>query len=270
MFSEDFNEAASWLASAKRVVVFTGAGVSAESGIPTFRDAVGFWSRFTPETFATWQGLLDTANTQPAELTRFLIALLEPIAAARPNPAHLAIAEMDKHASVTVITQNVDGLHQDAGSGRVLEVHGSLLEVVDQEQRRIRNLTRADLVKIVRRLQRAEAHPEKKDLLAWAIRPLASLTPPGGYRPRIVLFGDQMAEPDWSEALQAAEECDCFLTVGTSGTVMPAAWLPSRARVAGAMVIGVGPESGVGDTCLQGQAGEIMPKLVQAAFSDAT
>lgn len=270
MTFEDLDEAASWLEAARRVVVFTGAGVSAESGIPTFRDAVGFWSRFRPETFATWRGLLETASTEPAELIRFLIALLEPIAAARPNAAHLAVADLDEHANVTVITQNVDGLHQEAGSRRVLEIHGSLLEVVTEEQRRIRDLSRADLARIVRRLRRAEAHPTRADLLAWAVRPLADLRPTSLYRPRIVLFGDQMAEPDWSLASQVAEQCDCFISVGTSGTVMPAAWLPSQARVAGAPVISIGPEAGTGDVCLQGKAGEIMPALVRAAFPDAT
>src|SRR5262245_29474469 len=128
--TETLARAASWLRGARRIAVFTGAGVSAESGIPTFRDDSGLWQKFPPEQFACWDGLLKTALTEPRQLAEFLVAVIEPIAQAQPNPGHRAIADLEKHVPVTVITQNVDGLHQEAGSTTVREVHGSFFEVV--------------------------------------------------------------------------------------------------------------------------------------------
>lgn len=266
MILEELDDAAGWLRTARRVAVFTGAGVSAESGIPTFRDGGGLWREFPPEEFASWRGLLSAAATSPGKLARFLLALLEPIATARPNSAHTAIAEIEKYTRVTIITQNVDGLHQEAGSREVLQIHGTLLEIVDSHGQPVRTLTRADLLEMVRRLHRAADRPAAALSLPWAIRPMAGLRPTGAYKPRIVLFGDAMAEPDWSAAMEAADECDCFLSVGTSGQVMPAAMLPSRARIAGAPVIEIGPEPCLGDIQLRGHAGSLLPQLVQAAF----
>src|SRR5262245_13435638 len=118
-----FSNAVAALRSARRVVVFTGAGVSAESGIPTFRDAEGLWERFPPEQFASIRGLVRTALTRPARFADFLYAVLEPVALAKPSPAHLAVAELDKRVPTVVVTQNIDGLHQEAGSSTVHEIH---------------------------------------------------------------------------------------------------------------------------------------------------
>ena len=125
------------LRRAKRVVVFTGAGMSAESGIPTFRDSDGFWQRFPPEQFASWRGLLQTALTSPHSVAEFVLNVVEPIAKAAPNAGHRAVAGLDRRVKTTVVTQNIDGLHQSAGSQDVLEVHGSLLEVVDVSTRKL-------------------------------------------------------------------------------------------------------------------------------------
>src|SRR5262245_20836454 len=139
---DSLKQAAEQIRTARRLVVFTGAGVSAESGIPTFRDDDGFWQRFPPEQFARWDGLLQTAAVRPAQLAEFFQAVLEPIGTARPNAAHLTIANLERLTPVTVITQNVDGLHQAAGSSRVREVHGSFFQVVSLHGRAIRTLTR--------------------------------------------------------------------------------------------------------------------------------
>ncbi len=259
-------QAAEYLRNARHVVVFTGAGVSAESGIATFRDSGGFWQRFPPDQFANWNGLLKTATSNPTLLAEFLLELLGPVAAAVPNPAHRAIAELQKQARVTVITQNVDRLHQDAGSATVHEVHGSLFEIVGQRGEFVRLLSRAQMNDIVQSLRRAVRGPLTLPRLAWAIRKFYGLGRGVFHRPRIVLFGDAMAEPDWSDACEAARECDCFLIVGTSCVVMPAAMLPREAQMAGAAVIGIGPEAGFGDVWLRGRAGEVMPRLVQSAF----
>src|SRR3989442_5394440 len=106
--SAELSRAADGVRTAREVVVFTGAGVSAESGIATFRDDSSLWSRFPPERFATWGGLVKTAARHPRELAEFLLAVLEPVAAAAPNPGHRAIAHLEKHTGVTVVTQNID------------------------------------------------------------------------------------------------------------------------------------------------------------------
>lgn len=193
---ESLKQAAEQIRTARRLVVFTGAGVSAESGIPTFRDDDGFWQRFPPEQFARWDGLLQTAAVRPAQLAEFLQAVLEPIATAKPNAAHQAIAELEQRTATTVITQNVDSLHQAAGSSRVREVHGSFFQVVSLYGRAIRKLSRADLAAVTERLGRARSGLFKRTRLLWSLRPMFGLSWRGFQRPGVVLFGGAMAEPD--------------------------------------------------------------------------
>ena len=261
--------AASWLRSAREVVVFTGAGVSAESGIPTFRDDEGFWQHFPVEEFATWRGLVRTAIRRPRRLAEFIHAVLHPIAVAKPNAGHRAIAEMEKHVGVTVVTQNIDNLHQEAGSTIVHEVHGSLFEIITRRGRFVRLLSRRDLLHMAEALDRARRGWLVLPRVLLAIRRLAGLGLRGLHLPRIVLFGDAMAEPAWTKAQEAARRCDCMIQVGTSGTVMPAATLPSEAKAAGAKVITIDPNEGGGDVWLQGTAATVLPQLVQAAFGHA-
>ena len=103
--------------------------MSAESGIPTFRDDGGFWQRFPVEQFACWDGIVRTAIRRPRELAEFAYEVIEPIAGAQPNAGHLAIEQLERHTKVTVITQNIDGLHQAAGNTTVHEIHGSLSQI---------------------------------------------------------------------------------------------------------------------------------------------
>jgi len=172
--------AAGWLRSAREVVVFTGAGVSAESGIPTFRDAGGFWQRFPATEFATWQGLEQVMAWQPQRLAEFLYAVLHPLAVARPNAGHRAIAQLEQHVRVTVVTQNVDRLHQEAGSTTVHEVHGSLFEMVapDGEIRRV--LSRHEMQRVAEQLDRARHRQPVGPRVLLALRPLVDLKPMGG------------------------------------------------------------------------------------------
>lgn len=265
--NEALNTAGWHLREAKRVVVFTGAGVSAESGIPTFRDEGGFWTEFPPEIYATWNGILRAATKEPRRLAAFVHAVIAPIADAEPNAGHRAIAEISQHRHVTVVTQNIDGLHQRAGNSRVLEVHGSMYEVVSLNgKRKRRTLTTVQLRRIAERVRRAKYGAMALARLLVAIRPMAGLGIRGAHRPNLVLFGDSLAEPDWSDALKAAKECDCLLTVGTSGLVMPAALIPEYAKAAGAHVITIDPSEGGGDVWLRGTACDVLPLLVARAF----
>jgi NAD-dependent deacetylase len=265
--ASSLSQAARWLRAAREVVVFTGAGVSAESGIPTFRDDEGFWQHFPVEEFATWKGLVDTALHRPRRLAEFLHAVIQPIAVARPNAGHRAIAQLEQHVGVTVVTQNIDHLHQEAGSTIVHEVHGSLFEVVTRRGRFVRLLSRQDLVRIAEALDRAQQGRLVLPRVLRAIRPLAGLGLGGLHLPRVVLFGDALAEPAWTHALEAARRCDCLIQVGTSGMVLPAAMIPLEAKAFGARVITIDPSGGEGDLWLPGTAATILPQLVQMAFS---
>jgi NAD-dependent deacetylase len=254
------------LRKAQRLVVFTGAGISAESGIPTFRDTDGFWQRFPPERFASWGGLVKTALTHPRSVAEFVMHVIEPIAVAVPNAAHQAVARLESLGRTTVVTQNIDGLHQSAGSGEVLEIHGSLLEVTDSATGRlVHRFQRDELVQIAGALRDYVAGKRSLWSLGWEMRRRYPLDWRGRHRPNLVLFGDALAEPAWTTACQAIQECDVLLSVGTSGAVYPAAMLPHRAEAAGATVIWIDPQSCLG-CWLEGPAGTVLPKLLDDAF----
>lgn len=259
-------QAAEWIRGAKEVMVFTGAGVSAESGIPTFRDDSGLWQEFPPDRFATWQGLLDTAARDPRRLAEFLHAVLAPIAAAAPNAAHRAIATAERHVGIKVVTQNVDGLHQEAGSTCTYEIHGSFFEIVTRERKFLNLVSRVELRKVAQRLERAAQGHWALPRVLWAMRPLVGLGTRGVYQPHLVLFGDALAEPAWSQALEAAEACDLVLQIGCSAAVWPAAGLPFEARNRGARVIAVDPHSAAGDLWLNGTAADVVPRIFDLAF----
>jgi NAD-dependent deacetylase len=262
-------QAAEWLRQATRVVVFTGAGASAESGIPTFRDQGGVWDRFSPEQFATPQGLWATSRSQPRLAAEFVLGLLEPIAAACPNGGHRAIAELERHLDVTVVTQNIDGLHQEASSSEVWEVHGSVFEIVTSEGDPLRRLSRRELGVVVEQLRRLLSDGFDEAAAWQALGPILGWSASGFYRPNIVLFGEPMAEPAWTRACQACDHCECLLAVGTSGVVYPAAMLPEQARSVGAKVITISPEPAFGEIWLDGTAAGTLPMLVAEAYGKA-
>lgn len=243
------------------MVAFTGAGISAESGIPTFRDPGGLWDRFDPGDFGTWEGITRLAMTRPDALAEFLVELRRVFAAARPGPAHRALARLDEAGLMDgVITQNVDGLHQEAGSRNVVEIHGSF--------RRTRCLSCGRTGEVG-----PQAFVENLDRAITGLRTafvpsFASLLPrcercEGPARPDFVAFGE--AAQDMARAEELARSCRVMLVVGTSGEVFPAAALPVEARTTGATLIevGTGPTFIDPDQRLEGRAGEVLPALAE-------
>lgn len=238
------------LQEAKHVVVFTGAGVSAESGIPTFRDALtGLWSRFDPAQLATAEAF----RTDPSLCWGWYESRRLKVLQAKPNVAHMAIAELAKHVPrLTVVTQNVDDLHERAGSLDVIHLHGSLhsLRCIDC------------------------GNPYEAPIPPGGVSDEnCRLEPPrcgacnGHIRPGVVWFGEMLPEDAWSAGLGAAEECDLFFSIGTSGVVFPAAELPLRALGAGASVVHVNPiafEISSKEHFLQGSASTIQTLIVEA------
>jgi NAD-dependent deacetylase len=231
------------LKSTQRVAVLTGAGVSAESGIPTFRDAqTGLWAQYDPTQLATPEAF--------ARNPKLVWDWYEWRRARRrdtqPNAGHYALAAMEKFFTrVVIITQNIDGLHQLAGSSDVIELHGNL-------QRN--KCSRENIV-----IDRAAARPTEDGLLAC---PRC-----GAYlRPDVVWFGEALSRDALARAFAEATQCEVFFVIGTSGVVEPAASLPRYAKRAGAFIVEINPEetplSPIADVVLRGKSGEILPKIV--------
>lgn len=245
-------------------MAFTGAGISAESGIPTFRDPGGLWDRFEPGVFGTWEGLGRLAMSRPDELAGFLSELRRTLTSARPGPAHLALARLEQAGLLdAVITQNVDGLHQEAGSRQVIEVHGSFARTVC--------LVCADRQEVGREAFARDLERAVVGLRTAFVPSLAALLPRcvicgGPARPDFVAFGEAVQDFDRAEGL--VRHCRALLVVGTSGEVFPAADLPEVAREVGATVLEVAPGSTqiVADLRVEGPAGVALPALVRATL----
>lgn len=232
------------LAGAASVAVLTGAGVSAESGIPTFRDPGGIWEQFKPEELANISAFLRNPKlVQGWYEHRRLVAREK-----HPNSGHTALAELeDLVPAFTLITQNVDDLHRRAGSRRIVELHG--------------NIMRSFCIDCGRSPGEAEMLPDSEG----AIRCAACS---GLLRPDVVWFGEMLPMQALEGARDAAIEADVFLTVGTSGVVYPAADLPVLAHAHGAYVVEINVErsaiAGQLDEVVLGPAGEVLPALVDA------
>jgi NAD-dependent deacetylase len=260
-------EAAKKIRSARKIAVFTGAGISAESGIGTFRDDHdGLWTRFPPEEFANWDSLIQIAMETPTRAAEFFVALLEPMVQARPNAGHHAVADLQPRVDTTVITQNIDGLHEAAGSRAVHAIHGTLYETAYLDGAPRGTIPRSVVASVVAELRAMSQESFSFEELLAVAEPMMGVDVLGPYRPKIVLFGDQLAKPECTNAQRAARECDCMLLIGTSGVVFPASTLPEMAREGGATVIGVDPQPVDADIWLAGSAGSALPALVSAAF----
>ena len=233
------------LRDARHVAVLTGAGISAESGIPTFRDAQsGLWARYRAEDLATPEAF----RRDPELVWRWYLWRRDLCRAAQPNAGHLALVELARQVPrLTLVTQNVDGLHRRAGSRNVLELHGCLLEA--------------------RRLDDGAVVP-----LPETPATLPPRCPRSGalLRPNVVWFGEALPAHILAAAGQAARDCDVMLVVGTSALVAPASALPFAALEADAFVVEVNPcetpLSASASLHLQGPASEILPRLLPGAW----
>jgi NAD-dependent deacetylase len=231
------------LKNAQSVCVLTGAGISAESGIPTFRGAGGLWKQFRAEDLATPEAF----RRDPLLCWEWYGWRRSVIADVKPNPAHYALADLEKRSrEFTLITQNVDGLHSAAGTQALLEIHGSIWKL------------------------RCTACGRE-----WIDRSVPLPLPPrceicGALaRPGVIWFGENLDPQIWAAAERAVSRCDVLLVIGTSAVVYPAAGLVPLAHSRGAKLVEVNleptPVSGVVDCALTGRAGEILPNLISSA-----
>ncbi|MBN1932797.1 MAG: NAD-dependent deacylase [Desulfobacterales bacterium] len=233
-----FKQAANDLVAAKNVVALTGAGFSVESGIPPFRGKGGLWEKFNPMEYAH----IDAFMKNPTKVWNVLLkGLKEIIEKAQPNDAHKGLARLEELGILkTIITQNIDGLHQKAGNTDIIEFHGNFAwhRCLDCDKR---------------------CETERIDL---------TVIPPrcecgGIYRPEFVFFGETIPPQDLRRSELVASQCDIMLVVGTSAVVQPAAFMPLIAKGAGAKIIEINPEktpltASISDYLLMGKAGEVI------------
>jgi NAD-dependent deacetylase len=237
-----YRKAAEILASRGNAVALTGAGISVESGIPAFRGAQGMWERYDPAEYATIGAFL----RDPEKVWEMLAEMIEVLTRAAPNPAHQGLAELERMGILrSVITQNVDGLHQAGGSGRVIEFHGNPRDLVC--------------------------------VACWkrypSLRKIAEGIPPrcgcgAILKPDIVFFGEPIPWPAQGQAEEEARTCGVLLVIGTSAQVSPACDIPRIAKGRGAIIVEINPEetsltSGITDIHLPGIASRVVGRLVE-------
>jgi NAD-dependent deacetylase len=233
------------LAEAESVVVFTGAGMSAESGVPTFRGEDGIWKKFKPEELANFDAFI----RNPELVWEWYKYRKQIIASITPNAGHYAIAEMEhRHKNFTVITQNIDNLHRRAGSRTILELHGNIEH---------------NYCIGCRKTYHDEEILKGKDVPRCSA--CGELI-----RPDVVWFGEMLPQDAWNASVEAAEHADVFFTVGTSTVVYPAASLPIVAKRAGAYIVEINIDytgmSSSANEVLLGKAGEILPQILRECY----
>jgi NAD-dependent deacetylase len=224
-----------------RLAALTGSGISVESGIPSFRGAGGLWDRYDPVEYAHIRAF----RQNPAKVWQLLKEMDDAIIKARPNPAHYALAELEARGRLMgLITQNVDNLHQAAGSRRVVEYHGNALRFICDACRA----------------------PHPRETLDFDQAPLYCHC--GGLiRPDVVFFGEAIPEKAQEEAADLARHCDLLLVIGTSGEVAPASYLPAIAREWNALVVELNLEPTrltytQANHFLPGPAGQVLPMVM--------
>jgi NAD-dependent deacetylase len=250
MTDEIINQAAQIVRESKRIAVLSGAGVSKESGVPTFRDALdGLWVQYDPQQLATPQAFREN----PKLVWDWYQYRREIASKSKPNAGHFALAALEKrYPQTTVITQNVDDLHEQAGSKNMIHLHGNIAQskCFDNCQG---NPTVIDITTI--EWDRESGPPPCPHCGAWV-------------RPDVVWFTEMLAEYDLAAAVGISLDCDVMIVVGTSGLVTPAASLPGKAKSGGAKIIEVNPDysmiTRIADVKLEGPSGQMLPRLLAA------
>ena len=255
---EMIDRAARLVSGCHRVTALTGAGISAESGISTYRDPGGLWDRY-PE--GSSGGIVAVMARHPEDAPQILMDFLNGIRTARPNPGHRALVDLERMGYLrAVITQNVDNLHREAGNSRVFEMHGNIY--------RLRCLKCGEKKVLERDMFFEVFEGSIAKMKRFSFAEMASHFPAcscgGNTRLDAVTFGEPVQ--DLNEAMVEARACNLMLILGTSGVVYPAASLPSMAKSAGALLIEINPRESAltdqSDLFLEGNTGEILPRIV--------
>jgi len=244
---DDIKSIASHIKNSKYGVAFTGAGISSESGIPTYRGEGGLWTKYDPQIYAN----VYYFHKDPSYYWNFFREVRYPmLKKVKPNKAHVALAEMGRAGHLrTVITQNIDGLHQEAGSSSVIELHGT--------------------TRIIHCMSCSKEYSmdEAFSKLDIGIPPVCSECK-GKLRPAVIFFGEPLDPETLRSAYEEAENCDFILAVGSSLVVFPAADIPLRAKQRGATLVIINKDSTpldhLADYVMNDEAGKVLPQIVQS------
>lgn len=238
-FKKEFLEK---LKSAKKIIFFTGAGISAESGISTFRGKDGIWNKMKPEELANFNAFM----CNPDLVWEWYQHRRDIVHKAQPNAGHNAIAGLEKFFDVTVVTQNIDNLHHRAGSTKIFELHGNIERNFCVDCRTFYNMPELELTHGVPKCKKCS----------------------GLVRPDVVWFGEMLPQDQFAGGEKAAEQSDICFVVGTSAVVYPAAYIPMSAKQSGSFIVEINIEptelSGYADYSLFGKSGEILPEILAA------
>jgi NAD-dependent protein deacetylase/lipoamidase len=245
-----FAQVAQWIITSKRIIVFSGAGLSTESGIPDFRSPGGVWDKYDPEDFYFQNFIASEASRE--KYWQMATEMWEPIKKAQPNPAHLAIAELERLGKLDcVITQNIDGLHSKAGNSeeKILQLHGTAIFVSCLSCQK-----RYDRDEIQERIKKGQKAPRCDDCR-------------GLLKPATISFGQSMPEKETQEAYHRSSICDFFIVIGSSLVVQPAASMPLVAKRNGAKLVIINrdptPYDDMADLVIHGQAGSTMASILE-------
>ncbi len=248
--TKQIEEVARLIVSSKRIVVFGGAGLSTESGIPDFRSPGGIWDRYDPEDFYFQNFIASEASRE--KYWQMATEMYEPMKKAQPNLAHLAIAELERLEKLDcIITQNIDGLHQKAGNSedKIIELHGTAMYVTCLNCKK-----RYDRDEIQERLRKGQKVPYCDDC-------------GGPLKPATISFGQAMPERETREAYHRSSICDLFIVIGSSLVVQPAASMPLVAKRNGAKLVIINrdptPYDEMADIVIHGQAGSTMASILE-------
>jgi NAD-dependent deacetylase len=246
----EIEQVAGWIITSKRTVVFTGAGLSTESGIPDFRSPGGLWDRYNPEDFYFQNFISSQASRE--KYWQMATDMYDPMKQAQPNPAHLTIAEMERMEKLDcVITQNIDGLHHKAGNSpeKIIELHGTAMHVTCLSCHK-----RYDRDGVQERIRQGIKAPACDDC-------------GGPLKPATISFGQAMPERETQEAYHHSSLCDLFIVIGSSLIVQPAASMPGVAKRSGARLVIINrdptPFDDVADIVIHGQAGPTMKDILE-------
>jgi NAD-dependent deacetylase len=248
MASAGINTAVDWLKQSEYTTAFTGAGISVESGIPPFRGPEGLWSRYDPIVLD-----LDYFHKHALESWKVIKEIFyDFFGKASPNPAHKALAQMEKAGYLkNIITQNIDNLHQEAGSGEVIEFHGNSHTLVCTKCGKSYHLSEVNFDRL----------------------PVQCQACGGLLKPDFIFFGEGIPAKAYEKSIEAAQKADLFLVIGTTGEIMPASQIPVLAKQHGAKMIEINTEAsnythGITDLFLQGKASVILTQLIEKLLKD--
>ncbi len=249
-----------------RVVCLTGSGISADSGIATFRGKGGLWEKYDPDIYAHAEGLAGHFRAHPGQMADFIVDFYSTLLKAKPNSAHLALALLEReHMLRAVITQNIDNLHQAAGSRRVIELHGNAFRIRCTGCPSTIILERERVQEMVQWLKKSRASRIK--LLKIISRYFPKCSCGSRYRIDIVLFGETLPEAQLNQASEQLAGCSLLLLAGTSLEVHPAASLPRLAKQNGAVLVEINPEaSALSQLCdyrIRASAGEVLSEIAE-------